>query len=91
MNNNKVTIVDRLITAFVLFGASFITGVIVWGILWNILMRFNLMTPFSLVLFFSLCFTVFGFLAPNKSIDAIGILWEKLHQIIKALIYGGGI
>jgi hypothetical protein len=84
-SHRKITITDRFLTAFFLMVASFLTGLCIWFPLFLFGVRGHYLIPFSPVIYFSVFFTFVGFISPNKSIDMIGYIWDKIHIFFKAI------
>jgi len=85
MEKEKITIGDRLSAAFIIFIASLITAIIISSIIFYTAMAANELVyfQFTLVLYFTGMFTLFAFLFPNKSINLIGWIWDKISILFK--------
>ena len=85
MKKNKVTFGERIEASFLMLIASFLTALFLWGFTFALSSKGgDLFTfPFSFVFYFSGFFVFFAFVAPNKSIDAIGWLWKKIENFLK--------
>jgi hypothetical protein len=78
---------DRVAASFLIFVASLITATIIWAFVFIFVGRAGelFVFPFSFVLYSCAGFTVLAFLLPNRSIDCIGWVWNKIDVFIKSL------
>ncbi|MEE9596481.1 MAG: hypothetical protein V3V96_06865 [Acidiferrobacterales bacterium] len=87
MKKETVTLGDRLAVAAVIFVASLLTGVLIWGVAFYLSAKafFEFYLPFYYVLYFGGFFVLLAFLAPNRAIGMISSIWEKMESFRKAL------
>ena len=87
-NIKKTTLGDRFAASFALLLASFVTALLIWGIVFLFIGRAGqlFMFPFSFVFYSTVFFTTIGFILPDTSIELIGWVWKKLEPLVKLLI-----
>ena len=88
MENNKTTFGDRFAASFIMFVASFITAIIIWGFVFFFVGKAGgiFIFPFIFVIYTTAAFTILAFISPKISLSCIGWVWGKIDKFIKALI-----
>lgn len=82
----RLTLGDRFAAAFVMFFAAGLTALILW--LFSVFLATRMtsgeevISP-AFILYFTSTFMIFGFLAPNKSIDVLSWIWSKVVGYFK--------
>ena len=86
MEKGKITLGDRLSTAFIMLIASFATSIIVCCVIFFYAMAGNelITVQFTFVIHTTVAFTLFGFVAPDSSINTIAWIWRRLESLAKA-------
>ena len=85
MEKENVTFGDRLSTSFIMLVASFITGVIICCVIFFYGMAGGevITIQFSFVIYITIAFALYGFVAPDRSMNTIGWIWKKLEYWVK--------
>ena len=85
MKKERDTFGDRIAASFLMLLASFITALIIWAFISFLTFKSSseAFIPFSYVMYTSLSFAVFAFMAPNKSLDAIGWVWKQMENLFR--------
>ena len=85
MEKENVTFGDRLSTAFIMLIASFVTTIIICCVILFYAMAANevFTVQFSFAIYIALFFALYGFVAPDRSMNTIGWIWKKLEGLVK--------
>lgn len=92
-NRNKITAIEggsfsaRLAASFAMFFASFVTGLTIWLLVFFFIGKAGEIFTFPIIFigYFTALFTVLGFISPNKSLELLGWVWDKLNKFIKGI------
>ena len=87
MKKETVPLADRLAVTAVIFVASLLTGIALWGAAFYFSAKafFEFYLPFHYVLYFGGFFVLLAFLAPSRAIGMISSIWDKIESFGKAL------
>ena len=77
----------RIAASFAMLIASFITACVIWLIAFYFIGKSGNIFIFSVefIGYVTAVFTVMAFIFPNKTLDLIGWVWQKLDNLIKSM------
>ena len=87
MKKERTTFGDRIAASYLMLLAAFITFLLIWLFITILFYKADNIAsiPFAFVIYSSVSFALFAFIAPNKSLDTIGWVWKKIENIIKSV------
>jgi len=80
MSNNDVTIGDRVSATLIMAVAAFVTGLIIWALIF-VFSWGNVILQIDYIIGFTLAFIVFAFISPSWSIEVIGEVWKIIENV----------